>query len=160
MAQPFPPAPVPAGPAPGVRFAGAVARLIGYWIDGFVAGFISFAVMLVFGVIAGIAGANDLNVLAGGSAIVAIVAVLAVVFLYFPYFWVKNAGQTPGMRVMRIRVVRDADGGPLNWTSAILRLIGYWISAMVFYLGFIWILFDNRKRGWHDLLAGTCVVEV
>ncbi len=160
MAQPLPPAPVPAGPAPGVRFGGAVARLIAYWIDGFVAGFVSLAVTAVFGIIAGIAGANDLNVLAGGSVIVLILAVLAVAFLYFPYFWVKNAGQTPGMRVMRIRVVRDVDGGPIGWSSAILRLIGYWISAIVFYLGFIWIFIDARKRGWHDLIAGTCVVEV
>ena len=43
--------------------------------------------------------------------------------------------------------------------AAILRLIGYWISAIVFYIGYIWIFIDKRKRGWHDLIAGTVVIK-
>ena len=158
--QPTPPPPPVAmdGPAPGVRFASPVARVVGYLIDGFVAGLITWAFVLVFGTIAGIAGANDLNVLAGGSAIVMVLAVLAVAFLYFPYFWQKS-GQTPGMRVMRIKVVRDADGGPISWTTGIVRLFGFFVSSFVLYIGFIWVLIDKRRRGWFDLMAGTCVVE-
>jgi uncharacterized RDD family membrane protein YckC len=79
-------------------------------------------------------------------------------FLYFPFFWARG-GQTPGMRVFRLRVVRDADGGPIGWGPAILRLIGFWVSSAVFYLGFIWIFIDKRRRGWHDLIAGTVVIE-
>ena len=63
------------------------------------------------------------------------------------------------MRLMQIKVVRDADGGPIGWGSAILRFIGYWVSAAVFYIGFIWIFIDKRKRGWHDLIAGTVVIK-
>ena len=40
-----------------------------------------------------------------------------------------------------------------------MRLIGFYISGAIFYLGFIWILIDKRRRGWADLIAGTCVVE-
>jgi uncharacterized RDD family membrane protein YckC len=29
----------------------------------------------------------------------------------------------------------------------------------VLYLGFIWILFDDRRQGWHDKIADTLVVE-
>ena len=43
--------------------------------------------------------------------------------------------------------------------AAILRLIGYWISGAVFYLGYIWIFVDKRKRGWMDLIAGTIVIS-
>ena len=85
----------------------------------------------------------------------AFVAGIVFLFIYFPFFWVRS-GQTPGMRLMGIKVVRDKDGGPIGWGSAFLRLIGYWISAIVFYLGFIWIFIDKRKRGWYDLMAGTC----
>ena len=63
------------------------------------------------------------------------------------------------MKMMGIRVVRDRDGGPVTGGQAILRLIGYWVSGFVFYLGYIWIFIDKRKRGWHDLIAGTVVVE-
>ena len=62
------------------------------------------------------------------------------------------------MKITGIRVVRDRDGGQVGWGAAIVRLIGYWVSGAVFYLGFIWILIDGRRRGWHDLLAGTVVI--
>jgi uncharacterized RDD family membrane protein YckC len=77
---------------------------------------------------------------------------------YFPWFWVRD-GATPGMKMQNLRVVRDADGGPLSVGQAILRLIGYWVSGAVFYLGFIWIFIDKRRRGWHDLIAGTVVIK-
>ena len=63
------------------------------------------------------------------------------------------------MRATGIRVVRDRDGGQVDGGAAILRLIGFWISGSVFYLGYIWVLIDVRRRGWHDLLAGTCVIS-
>ena len=56
-------------------------------------------------------------------------------------------------------VVRDVDGGPISGGQALLRLVGYWVSGLVFYLGFIWVFVDKRRRGWHDLIAGTVVVQ-
>jgi len=38
--------------------------------------------------------------------------------------------------------------------------VGYLISALIFYLGFIWIAFDRKKQGWHDKIAGTCVIKI
>ena len=63
--------------------------------------------------------------------------------------------------MMKIKVVRDKDGGPVTVGAAILRLIGLLDRrSSVFYLGFIWIFIDKRKRGWQDLIGGTVVVEV
>jgi uncharacterized RDD family membrane protein YckC len=63
------------------------------------------------------------------------------------------------MRPFGLRVVRDADGSRIGWGTALLRLIGLWVAAAVFYLGFIWIFIDKRRRGWQDLIAGTVVVK-
>ena len=90
--------------------------------------------------------------------LLAFLAIFVVDIAYFPYFW-KTRGQTPGMRQFQLYVVRDRDGGPITSGQAVLRLIGYWIDGVVFYLGFIWILIDSRKRGWHDLIAGTVVIK-
>ena len=76
-----------------------------------------------------------------------VVAALAVSFGYFPWFWARS-GSTPGMRLTHLKVVRDADGGKVSGGQALLRLVGYWISAAVMYLGFAWILIDGRHRGW------------
>jgi uncharacterized RDD family membrane protein YckC len=87
-----------------------------------------------------------------------VIAVFAVSIGYFPWFWARS-GATPGMTAMGLRVVRDRDGGPISGGQAILRLIGYVINGLVLYLGFIWIFVDKRRRGWHDLIAGTVVIK-
>lgn len=137
------------GPAPGISFASAGARLVAYIVDVIVTLLLSLALG-----IASVALIVVLPVL----AIVPLLAIFIVSFLYFPYFWQRN-GQTPGMQMMGIKVVRDSDGGPITWGTALLRLIGYWISGFVFYIGYIWVFIDKRKRGWHDLIAGTVVIE-
>jgi len=90
--------------------------------------------------------------------VLAFVAIIAVSLGYFPWYW-THGGQTPGMKLMRIKVVRDADGGPLSTGQAILRLVGFWVSSLAFYIGFIWIFVDARRRGWPDLFGGTIVVS-
>jgi uncharacterized RDD family membrane protein YckC len=77
-------------------------------------------------------------------------------FIYFIFFWVI-AGFTPGKALLGLRVVRS-DGRPVNLGRAVLRLIGYSIAALPLFLGFIWILFDNRRQGWHDKIARTYVI--
>jgi hypothetical protein len=42
----------------------------------------------------------------------------------------------------------------------VLRYVGYLVSGIVMSLGFIWILFDRKRQGWHDKLARTYVVGV
>lgn len=75
---------------------------------------------------------------------------------YFLFFWTLS-GQTPGKMLMGIRVV-TTDGQYISFGQAVRRLIGYFIAAFPLYLGFFWILFDDRRQGWQDKIAGTCVV--
>jgi uncharacterized RDD family membrane protein YckC len=146
------------GPAPGVRFAGHGARLIAYIVDTILVGVVVLLATLVFGVILAGAAASDSAGAAIGGSLLWLVVILAVSLAYFPWFWARG-GQTPGMKLFRLRVVRDADGGPISGTAAVLRLLGFWVNSVVFYIGFIWIFVDKRRRGWHDLIAGTVVIE-
>ena len=143
-------APEPSGgPAPGMEFASPGARLVGYIIDVII---VSVAVIAI-----AIAGAILAVVIPVLGVLAILLGVIIVPLAYFPYFW-SRTGQTPGMGMMHIKVVRDVDGGPVTTGAAILRLIGYWVSGFVFYLGYIWIFVDKRRRGWMDLIAGTVVV--
>ena len=45
---------------------------------------------------------------------------------------------------------------PVIFVAAVLGIIA--TICLVFYIGFIWIFVDNRRRGWMDLLAGTVVI--
>jgi len=155
------PADASLGPAPGVLFASPGARLGAYVVDILVQVGVAIVVFVIAGVVAGAAALTDSGLLQGSAIIVGVLAIL-VYFLwtifYFPYFWARG-GQTPGMRVTRVKVVRDVDGGPVAFGPAFLRLVGYWVNNLTFYIGFVWIFVDKRRRGWHDLIAGTCVIE-
>ncbi|HKS70000.1 MAG TPA: RDD family protein [Ktedonobacterales bacterium] len=70
-------------------------------------------------------------------------------------FWVL-LGQTPGKLLMGLRIER-VNGQPLNIRHALLRYVGYWLSAIPLGLGFLWVLVDDKRQAWHDKLAGTYV---
>jgi uncharacterized RDD family membrane protein YckC len=155
-----------AGPAPGIEFAAHGARLVAYILDGLILT-VAFLVAFFIGTITLFAGSSidwtnvedsTMDPAAVGGFVVLIIVFVVVSIAYFPFFWARG-GQTPGMRPFGLRVVRDRDGGRIGWGAAILRLIGMYVASVVFYLGFIWILIDKRRRGWHDLIAGTVVIH-
>jgi uncharacterized RDD family membrane protein YckC len=68
------------------------------------------------------------------------------------------SGKTIGKHIIGIRIVRE-DGEPLGPASAAYRhLVGYPLSALGAFLGFLWILWDPKQQGWHDKLVRTMVV--
>jgi uncharacterized RDD family membrane protein YckC len=95
------------------------------------------------------AGSISHLVLAGGIPLLSA--------LYHVTFW-RVTGQTPGKWLLGLKVQR-LDGGPLTLGQALLRFVGYLVSALPFYAGFLWVL-GPRRRTWHDRLAGTEVVYV
>lgn len=69
-----------------------------------------------------------------------------------------TTGQTAGMRILGIYIVRES-GKPFTIKHAAVRhLLGYPLSMAGFFLGFLWMLWDPRQQGWHDKLARTIVV--
>ena len=83
---------------------------------------------------------------------------LAAPVAYHWYFWTRRSGQTPGKFALGIRVIK-ADGTALGDTDAVIRAIGYHVSAMLFGLGFVWALLDKNNQTWHDKLARSYVVR-
>lgn len=80
------------------------------------------------------------------------------IFLSLSYFtfFLGWAGKTPGKVLLKLDV-RRTDGGRMTYSRAFLRWVGYLVSVTFAGLGFLWIFFDERKRGWHDYLSGTWV---
>ncbi|NOH62419.1 RDD family protein [Vibrio sp. RE88] len=74
-------------------------------------------------------------------------------------FWMYRSA-TPGKIALKLEV-RDADTGErLTFSKSVLRYVAYYVSAIPLCLGFIWIAFNSKKQGWHDLIANTVVVRV
>jgi uncharacterized RDD family membrane protein YckC len=87
-------------------------------------------------------------------------ALLAPIVLpvYFVVFW-ATTGRTLGMVLCHLRVVRGTDGGRIGPRSATLRLAGFLLATIPLDIGLVWAAFDERKRGWHDMVAGTVVIR-
>jgi uncharacterized RDD family membrane protein YckC len=75
---------------------------------------------------------------------------------YFVLFW-SSAGQTPGMRLMRLRLHGPRGRTPTVGRS-LVRVIGLGLSIVPLFAGFLPVLFTERRRGLPDFLAGTVVV--
>ena len=80
---------------------------------------------------------------------------LILVSLYFAGFWAA-AGQTPGMRLMRLRVV-TGNGTPPGFVRSLVRLFGLALAIIPCFAGFLPVLVDGRRRALQDYLARTAV---
>ena len=76
--------------------------------------------------------------------------------VYFVFFY-SSTGQTIGMYILGVRVVR-MDGKHMSLWGALVRWICLLLAAIPFGLGLLWVIIDDRRQGWHDKLAHTCVI--
>lgn len=86
-----------------------------------------------------------------------LLALLTFAQLYFTLFYAA-IGATPGKYLIGLRVVTQ-EGRPPRLGAAAIRTLAYAASALPLYLGFLAVLVDNRRRGWHDRIAKTYVVH-
>ncbi len=99
----------------------------------------------------------DLLLTSDPAVLSAVIIALATTLLY-QFVFQATAGQTLGMRLLRLRVI-DVYGEPPSYPRAGLRTAGMLASAATLFLGFWWIGFDAEKRGLHDWMAGTYVIR-
>ena len=85
-----------------------------------------------------------------------LIAILPVV--YHIGSWALD-GQTLGKIAVGAKIV-TTDGGPLSIDRAILRYVSYVIALLPLCIGFLLIAADSRRRGLHDMISGTCVVDI
>jgi uncharacterized RDD family membrane protein YckC len=142
-----------AGEAP--QYVGLVTRALAFGLDAALLNIVALLTAAVVGLFFSVVnlpdGLRTLVAAAGGALYVVWVAG------FFVAFW-STTGQTPGNRALGIRV-RDARGEALRPRRALLRFVGLSLAALPLFAGFVMILFDDRRRGLHDRLARTLVVE-
>ena len=140
--------------APQIHVIGFGRRFVAMVVDGVIVVFVSFILALLIGMVDVFFGSGRLN----WNLVIVLVMLLFSVF-FFTGKWVQKTGQTPGKLLMRIKVV-NTDGSPLSFTKLCQRYLGYIISGVGASLGFIWIGIDQKRRGWHDLIAKTYVIQL
>jgi uncharacterized RDD family membrane protein YckC len=143
-------------PAPAPVYEGLVTRAIAFAVDAAIVDLIALVVGVGVGLaVSTLSLSDDLGValVAFGGA-----AFLVWTVAYFAVFW-SSTGQTPGNRLMHLRVCME-DGAVLSPRRALLRFGALVLAALPLLAGFLTVLVDDRRRGLHDMLAGTVVVSV
>ena len=156
MAEDHPAQPPSASPAPAVAgppreaLEGFWRRLVAAFLDWVLIGILAAAVGDLLGVEAPSPSAD------GG---VSYGPFILVELAYFTYFHATSAGQSIGNRIMGIRVLDADTGRSLPYARAFVRALVSNLSALAFFLGFFWMLWEPRKRTWHDIVANSLVVD-
>ncbi|HYX01902.1 MAG TPA: RDD family protein [Reyranella sp.] len=135
-----------------VAYGGFWIRLVAYIIDGIILGIVGYVVALIFGIPLVPADPQTydptLNIVS-----------FVIGWLYFAVMESSPRGATLGKMAMGLRVV-TSDGQRLSFLNATGRYFAKIISAIILFIGFIMIGFTDKKRGLHDMIAGTLVIKV
>ena len=135
-------------------YGGIATRGVALAIDVAIAQVIVFAGGAVFALVGSLVGGVHLDTTL--ERVVAACAWAATVGTYFVVFW-STTGQTPGMRLLGLRVVGPDGGHPGVWRS-LVRLVGLALAIIPLFAGFLPVLFDARRRALQDYLARTGVM--
>jgi hypothetical protein len=91
----------------------------------------------------------------GIAALLVGVAIAVVV----PIRWIATNGAGPVARRLRVRVVCRRTAQPIGTGRSIGRMLGSLVSGWVFYLGYLWMLWDAEKQTWHDKMVSSVVIR-
>lgn len=144
---------------PPVKPAGFFIRLLAFVIDNLLLTLLTLVVTVAAFVILKLNAASiirDQEELERWVWLLFILPHTALFCLYFIYFHAVT-GQTVGKLACGVQVVTAVGNRPLGWGRSIVRCFGYFLSSFL-YLGFLWVVVNRRRRGWHDYLAGSVVI--
>lgn len=80
--------------------------------------------------------------------------------IVYQTFFVMQYGATLGKLAMKIKVIDIQTLDNPHFAVSLNRAIFRIISEMIFYLGFLWGMFDPQRQTWHDKTAKTLVIDV
>ena len=140
--------------AAGSPYGGLASRGAALLLDAL----LTNGALLVTAALVGAAG-SLLDLSLSGWVAAALAGSLGTVLIggYFVLFW-STVGQTPGMRVLGLRVT-DGGGRVLGTGRSLLRLAASVVAIAPLFLGFLPVLFDRRRRALQDFVARSVVVR-
>jgi uncharacterized RDD family membrane protein YckC len=134
---------------PGSRFAGLATRAVVLVVDGPL-------ILVIYALVVGLLTLLNYFVELRPKSLVETllgIGFAVVAASYLAFFW-SATGRTPGMQLAHVRV-RDQTGKPPSILRAIVRVLATWISIVPLFLGYVTVLFDERRRGLPDIIART-----
>ncbi len=143
-------------PVAALRYAGFWIRVLAYIIDTILLDIVIVPLGFVIRAIVG-ASLNPLEPSMAAS-LMGLPINLAVVGFYYIYL-VGKYGATPGKMALKLRIVQ-ANGSPIGYGKACGRFFSLIVSFLCCYIGVLMVAWDPEKRGLHDRMCNTRVIQV
>ena len=138
-----------------MEYAGFWRRFVAYLIDYLIIGAGAFAVGFLIGIVAGVAGADDVK---GGWLVAIYVITIAGYYLYYAFMESSANQATVGKIALGLKVA-DEEGNRISFGRALGRTVAKILSALILFMGFVMAGFTDRKQALHDKIAHTLVVK-
>jgi uncharacterized RDD family membrane protein YckC len=135
-----------------------IHRYGGFWIRLAAAIIDSIVLGLIYGAIGAATGLDLFTDDPDKIEAKALVLEIAIGWLYEALLTSSARGATLGKMAVGLRVVTE-QGERLSFLRATVRFFAKYISALILFIGFIMVAFTDRKRGLHDMIAGTLVIK-
>jgi uncharacterized RDD family membrane protein YckC len=102
----------------------------------------------------------DMPVSKDNIAMILVLLVIMIAYIIAELVLYARA-QSIGKAILGLQVVSSNNGKPFTFWKMMLReCIVKSASGGTFMLGYIWILIDERNRGWHDKILDSYVVDL
>ncbi|MBX4205062.1 MAG: RDD family protein [Candidatus Doudnabacteria bacterium] len=144
--------PVPSAPTSAVVYATFWERFAASFIDGIIILAVTFGVSFLLGV--------ALTKSSGPSPVGNFLGLMVLVgeWLYFALMESSGRQGTIGKGVMGIKVT-DLDHNRVSFGRASGRFFGRMISSLILGIGYLFMLFTEKRQNLHDIMAGTLIVK-
>jgi len=127
-------------------------RLLAYFIDSLLIGAIAYIIFYKL-TPSGIIDSDSVK-----DMLLAVVFLHAIIILYNSICETTPMSGSIGKMICRLIVV-DVNGSGIGFLRALKRNVYKILSRMLFYVGFLRVLWDEHRQAWHDEFTGAYVVR-
>ncbi len=136
----------------GYALAHPLFRLSAYIFDALIIGALGALISYVVSVIA---EATPFDI---STQLIPWGVVMGILVVLYPLLFWRSFSRTPGKMIAGLRIV-NKQGERMGTTRTVIRLIFFGLTHAFVFIGFLWLLFDSRHQGIHDMLSGTYVID-
>jgi uncharacterized RDD family membrane protein YckC len=140
-------------------------KRVGAYLIDFIPALVGQAIFFVgyFSLIANMARASQTGTVSSAGSVpmvIGLIIMLAAIGWQIYNRWIVGGrtGQSWGKRVLKISLVSEETGQPIGPLNAFLRDLLHFLDG-IFYVGFLWPLWDERKQTFSDKIMKTAVVD-
>jgi uncharacterized RDD family membrane protein YckC len=133
-----------------IKYAGFWIRAVAFVIDAIILGLVLVLVALF---------SKRSPDQSGGLSALDVLLPSVIGVIYMATLWSSSLQATLGQRMCSLEVIHAIHGDKISFMRGLGRALAMVLSGVLFGLGYLMVAFTERKRGLHDIIAGTCVVK-